>query len=333
MSFSEILGHSEIISNLKELTIKENIPSSIIFYGKEGIGKFKLAIEWAKAIVCFNRIEENQLFDTSEKKPEACEKCPSCIQASKGIHPDINVIDYNFQAVLKGEEAEKQKSLKIETIREMLKLASTKPSISSKKIFIVNDADTMTIEAQNSLLKLIEEPSQDNIIILIASNKNSLLPTILSRCQIISFRPLSEVIVEKILGNLGLENKEASYLAKISGGSVKKAIDFKKLISLVKENSTPYELSPFLITSACGKELWELREKALLLMELMTNNIYYNKFSYENSNETKKAIYFLKKISNYKNYIETNVSPKYILELALINYMKFFNINSLYKIQ
>jgi len=332
MSFSDIIGHQNIIIQLKEFIKINYIPNSIIFYGKEGIGKFKIAIEFAKAINCLKGKEAQSLFSSDpgdKNNTDSCDKCISCNQIKNNSHPDVHIIDYKFQANLKEEDIEKQKTIKIDTIREMIKISNTKPILSIKKIFIINDADTMTIEAQNAILKLIEEPSENNLIILIVSNKNAMLPTILSRCQIIRFNPLLNKDIEKILGNLDIDYKEAALLANLCGGSVKKALDFKKIRQLIKENCSIKELSPFLITSALGKELYEIRENVHLLIEYLISDLYYKKLIFENPKKLKEIIFLIKKNLQYLNFIDRYVSPKIISQLAIIDYNHYFNINEI----
>ncbi|PIS46700.1 MAG: hypothetical protein COT17_07235 [Elusimicrobia bacterium CG08_land_8_20_14_0_20_51_18] len=333
MSFSEITGHSGPISELKKFITGGRIPSSLIFYGDEGVGKFRVAFQCAKAINCSHDREASASLFACASEPgkeqdgDACGSCPSCKQIDKGVHPDVRVIDRFFQANLLDEEVEKQKSLKIDSIREMIKLARSRPILSPKKIFIIDDADTMTIEAQNSILKILEEPAEDNIIILVVSNRNSLLSTILSRCQTVKFNRLSDQEMEKILGSLDIDYAQASSLARLSGGSVKKAMDFRNLISIIREKSQVKELSPFLITSALGRELYEVRANARLLLELLTNDLYGKRFSAGNEKAMQDAAALIRKNLHLIKYLDQNISPKIVCELALIEYSRHYDFD------
>jgi len=132
------------------------------------------AKEFAKAILC---IENN--------KP--CGKCEACISYDSNNNPDVTIID------------EIEKSIKTQSIKQMVKGVYEKPIKSSKKVYIINDSEKMTKEAQNSLLKTLEEPPEYVVIILITENENLLLNTIKSRCTKIKFNSLKDVEVEKVL--------------------------------------------------------------------------------------------------------------------------------------
>ena len=142
------------------------------------------AKEFAKAILCLNT-----------NKP--CGTCEACISYNGNNNPDITIID------------ETEKSIKTDTIKQMVKGVYEKPIKSSKKVYIINDSQKMTKEAQNSLLKTLEEPPEYVVIILITENENLLLNTIKSRCTKIKFNNLDNEEVEKILKEK-LEFKDVS---------------------------------------------------------------------------------------------------------------------------
>lgn len=156
-----------------------------------------LAKEFAKAILC-----------QGEHKP--CEKCESCISFESGNNPDIKIID------------DTEKSIKTEIIKQMVKDIYEKPIKSLKKIYIINNSEKMTREAQNSLLKTLEEPPEYIVIILITSNDNLLLNTIKSRCTKIKFNNLLNTEIETILKKKSIDVNES--VLELSGGSVQKAL-------------------------------------------------------------------------------------------------------------
>ncbi len=140
------------------------------------------AKEFAKAALCINN-----------NKP--CGKCEACICFDGNNNPDITIID------------EEEKTIKTETIKQMVKSVYEKPIKSLKKVYIINDSHKMTKEAQNSLLKTLEEPPEYVVIILITENDNLLLNTIKSRFTKIKFNTLKDEEVEYILkSNLGIKN-------------------------------------------------------------------------------------------------------------------------------
>ena len=151
--FENILGNEKNKNILSKSIELNKTLHSYIFWGTEGIGKKLIAKEFAKKILCTDNKENN------------C-KCKSCIEFDSNNNPDFSLIEG-----LDGK-------VKIEQIREMQRKVAEKPIISNKKVYIINDADTMTTEAQNCLLKTLEEPPEYITIFLICSNENNLLSTI-----------------------------------------------------------------------------------------------------------------------------------------------------------
>lgn len=166
MSFDNIFGNDKI-KKLLETSIKSNnLVHSYMFVGSSGIGKKLFATEFAKVILC-------------ESNDDACNSCSSCVKFNSGNHPDLAVID-----------TDDGKSIKIDQVRNLQEQIAEKPIISNKKVYIINNSDLMTTEAQNCLLKTLEEPPEYAVIILVLSNESKLLTTIKSRCTKISFKNL-----------------------------------------------------------------------------------------------------------------------------------------------
>ena len=200
MSFKDIVGQERAIKILTK-SLKENkISSSYIFVGSEGTGKKLTAIEFTKAVNCL-KLNNNS---------EACEDCQSCNEISKQYSPDLKIIEPI------------KTSIKIEQIREMRKEIVLKPLKNKKKIYIIDKAEKMTIEASNCLLKTIEEPPYYAIIILICSKIDPILPTIVSRCQIINFGLVSSYKIKEFLldKNNNLEKEKAEIISKLAQGSI-----------------------------------------------------------------------------------------------------------------
>lgn len=200
--FENIIGNEENKELLKNIISTNNISHSYMFIGKESIGKMLFAKEFAKAVLC-----------GSSTRP--CNKCKSCITFENSNNPDIQIIETTGN------------SIKIDQIRALNKKIYEKPVVSNRKVYIINNSNYMTKEAQNSLLKTLEEPPEYAIIILITSNENIFLPTIRSRCVKILFRKLSNseltIILEKKYNFSNIPN----IVFKIADGSVNEAIDLK----------------------------------------------------------------------------------------------------------
>jgi len=199
LDFNNLIGNSKIKEYLTNVALTNQNLHSYIFSGREGIGKKLFAINFAKMLLCL-----------SESKP--CNSCKSCISFEGGNHTDFMLIN-----------AEDGKSIKIEQIRLMQEKVVEKPIISPKKVYIINDAELMTKEAQNCLLKTLEEPPEYVIIILIVSNESKLLNTVKSRCVKIEFSKLTNEEINNYLQGCGA-SKLSNALLEQCDGSLKKAL-------------------------------------------------------------------------------------------------------------
>ena len=186
--FDKIIGNEEIQELLKQTIKSERASHSYLFIGTEGIGKKLIAEEFAKMLLAVKDTENSPDFSI--------------------IEPDGN-------------------SIKIEQIREFQKKVSEKPIISNKKVYIINDSDKMTEEAQNSLLKTLEEPPEFVTIILIGSNENSFLSTIKSRCMILHFEKISDEQIQKYLQDNHQTEINSKIMLEACQGSIGKALEIK----------------------------------------------------------------------------------------------------------
>lgn len=206
--FNYIIGNDENKKKLEYIVKNNNISHSYIFSGISGIGKFMFAKEFAKAILCLD----------NEKKP--CNNCRACKSFENNNNPDIIIID------------EQDESIKTEQIKELVKNVLEKPIQGEKKIYIINNSENMTREAQNSLLKTLEEPPEYVIVILITSNENLLLNTIKSRCIKFQFQNLSDEEIKQYfrMANQVIDDS----IIKIFGGSIEKALKLKDNLDTYK---------------------------------------------------------------------------------------------------
>lgn len=212
--FENIIGNNENKKILSKSILTNSVSHSYIFSGISGIGKFLFAKEFAKAILC-----------TGEQKP--CNKCKSCESIENGNNPDLIIID------------EQTNSIKTEQIKELTSDVLEKPIKGSKKIYIINNSENMTKEAQNALLKTLEEPPEYAIIILVTSNENLLLNTIKSRCIKILFNNLSD---EEILEYFERNHEEINKgMVSTFGGSIEKAINLKDKIEIYEKIKNIFE--------------------------------------------------------------------------------------------
>lgn len=193
-TFEEIIGHKDVIENLKMRIKHKKVSHSYIFDGIEGIGKKTIAATYAKTLQCL------------KGGITPCNECNSCKAFDSSNHPDVFFIDTD------------KKSLGVDEIRNNIqKDIETKPYKYRYKIYIIEKADKMTIQAQNSLLKTIEEPPSYGIIILLSNNFKQFLPTIISRCSLIKLNPLKPGEIKDYFNNNG---KNIDLHIAFSGGSI-----------------------------------------------------------------------------------------------------------------
>lgn len=211
MSFESIIGNDENKKILNNSIINKSIVHSYLFYGSEGIGKKIFAKEFAKMILC----------NGESTKP--CNNCKSCIEFDSDNNPDFFLIEPDGN------------SIKIDQIRQMQKSVLEKPIESSKKVYIIDNCHLMTKEAQNCILKTLEEPQEYIVIIMISSNENSILPTVKSRCTKIFFKQLDDSEIFKYIGNNYEGTLLESDLIKLCGGSISKADFIIKKIDILNQ--------------------------------------------------------------------------------------------------
>lgn len=215
MSFENIINQNKAKKILTGQLKSGRISHAYLFLGPDGVGRKKTALELAKALNCIGW----------EKKFEPCGVCLSCTKIEHSTHPDVQVIDFGWQAKFEEKEVEKQKVLKIDTIRALQREISFKPSEGRWKIFIVEPAEKITIDAANCLLKTLEEPPPQTVLILLAKHKENLPATVVSRTQLVMFQPLAkDEIVSYLKSNCSVTKSEAEEIAKISEGSLSWAI-------------------------------------------------------------------------------------------------------------
>lgn len=217
--FEQIVGHQQNKEFLTRFLGREERPHALLFYGPEAIGKRLLAQEFARALLC--------LGDPAESRP--CGRCESCrllpFAGGNTAHPDYLYLDPDTD---EKQEKKKLKIISVDQIRGLTGQAAFGPVLSSHKVCIINEADTMNAEAANSLLKLLEEPPEGWLFILIASSVSRLLPTILSRVIRVRFTPLQPEETGRVLEQQGLPREEAALLSRLADGSPGQALRYRQ---------------------------------------------------------------------------------------------------------
>ncbi len=269
MDFRNIIGNNEVKDYLIKSIKQQNILHSYLFLGTSGVGKLLFAKEFAKNILCL----ENT-------KDEIC-TCKSCTCFNGKNHPDFYSIN---------EEGE---TIKVDKIRELTEKVIEKPIISSKKVYIINDCEKMTKEAQNCLLKTLEEPPEFVVMILISSNENLILNTIKSRCMSVKFKNIADKELLKYAKEVLEYGDVSNNLLKTFDGSIGKAIklkDFKEKyenIEILISNLSKKDIIEFMLE---GKIIYD-KENIYDILDYITvclyskineNEIYINCIKYVN---------------------------------------------------
>lgn len=285
MNFKDILGNEKAKGILLKSLNNKTVLHSYMFIGNSGIGKKIIANQFAKMILC-NDYNKNNLSE--------CGKCKSCIEFEGNNNPDFKTIEPDG------------KIIKIEQIREMQNKIIEKPIISNKKVYIIDDADLMTKEAQNCLLKTLEEPPEFIVIVLIVSNESKMLTTIKSRCMKIQFQKIDDELVKKFMQeNYEINNLNDSVL-KFCDGSIGKALKIKdKLEEYSKVENIINNMNQSLITVLNSAEiLYKSKDDIYDYLEYI--NVILYQLLKQNTNYSSKFMNCIKTVEETKQHLLAN---------------------------
>lgn len=200
-AFDDIIGQEKIVEHLKTAVKTGKVSHAYILQGDRSAGKEFIARIFAAALQC------------EKGGADPCGECRSCKQAESGNQPDIIRVTH-----------EKPNTIGVEDIRKITGDIAIKPYSSARKIYIVNEAEKMTVQAQNALLKTLEEPPEYAVILLLTTNVDTLLPTIQSRCVLLTMKPVADELVRKFLmKELKIPEYKADVCVAFARGNVGKA--------------------------------------------------------------------------------------------------------------
>ena len=311
MSFSGLFGHETIKKSLGLAITQDRISNAYVFEGIEGVGKKLCAKIFSQALVC-------------EGEDRPCEKCPMCIQAQAKTLPDIIYLTKDKDKTQIG----------VDNVREQI-IAEVfiKPRNAKRKIFIIEEGDILSTEAQNALLKVLEEPPSYVTFIICVTKKEKLLPTVLSRSQVVSFFPLPcEVVQSYLCEQLKINENDARIFARLSQGSIgvakalatdgekKERIDraIAHLINLKKNSLKISEMVAFLteekenITEIIDSLSSFLRDCVLVKTDMEKNIVFLDKLSdmrvFTQDLTKKRLISAFDKLSGLKISLKQNLN-------------------------
>ncbi len=207
--FADIIDQQQMKEHMQHALITDKVSHAYIISGESGSGKEFIAKTFAKALQCENRKDRGDYR-------ESCNECPSCIKALSDNHPDIITITH-----------EKPASIGVDDIRQQLRDdVVIKPYESRYKIYIIPEGEKMTPQAQNALLKTLEEPPSYIVIIILTSNINAFLPTIISRCIVLPMKPVrDDSIINYLMQECHVVDYKAMLCASFARGNVGKALE------------------------------------------------------------------------------------------------------------
>ena len=198
-----VIGHQHIIEQLQRTVASDRIAGAYLFVGPTGVGKETVARYFAQLIFC----------QQNAQPPIVCGTCLACRKVDSGNHPDLQFIRPEGSL------------LRIGQIRELQKQIVYEPLEASRKVYILTDVERMNAEAENCLLKTLEEPPASSVLILLTSNIQVLLPTTRSRCQILQFHPMpTQELAAVLTDRFSVASEQATTLAIAAGGAIGKAI-------------------------------------------------------------------------------------------------------------
>ena len=202
-------GHDEVVRGFSTVLRDGNLHHAYLLVGPAHVGKLTLATQLAQAVNCLR----------SDVAP--CGECVSCVKIAAGGHADVRVISVDAEA------AEGPRTvIGIDAVRELIGSAHLRPYEGRCRVFIFNEADRMTTDAANALLKVLEEPPADVLLLLLSANEDAVLPTVKSRCQRVELHPLSTDRVAGVLSDKhGVAPEQADVIARLSRGCIGWAIE------------------------------------------------------------------------------------------------------------
>lgn len=247
--FSDIIGQEQMKEHLQNVLKLNKVSHAYIINGERSSGKEFIAKIFAAALQCENP-------DTASGITEPCQVCHSCRQMATGNQPDVLYISH-----------EKPGTIGVEDIRGQINgTVAIKPYSSPRKVYIMNEAEKMTVQAQNALLKTLEEPPEYTVILLLTTNMDTLLPTILSRCVLLNMKPVRDAEVKKyLMETMQMPDYKADICTAFARGNIGKA----KLL-------------------AASEEFDHIKEEAITLLK------------YINDMEISEIVAAIKKINEYK---------------------------------
>ncbi len=251
--FADIFDQEQIKEHMQYALKTGKVSHAYILSGETGSGKKMMAGTYARALQCQNLREVDGCL-------EACGECPSCIKVASDSHPDIITI-----ARAEDKNGKIKNSIGVDDVRERLRDdVITKPYDGMYKIYLIPEGEKMTEEAQNAILKTLEEPPSYIVIIIMTSNLNALLQTIISRCVVLPTKPVRDETIKKLLmEKFRVVDYKAELCAAFARGNVGKALELSSNERFEKLKNETIDL----VSKLQSLELYDIMERVHALLE------------------------------------------------------------------
>ena len=325
-TFDDIFGQERAVETLRLAYRADRLPHGLIFAGPAGVGKATTARALGATFLC--------------EKPKGdlpCGRCESCRVFDAGNHPDYHVV-YRQLIRLEKEKA-KARDLPVDVVRDfIIGPASRKAVMGGGKVFVIEEAETMNPTAQNALLKTLEEPYGRTLIVLLTDQPGAMLPTIRSRCQMVRFAALPEVLVRKELEKRGLDRSVAAEAARLASGSLGVALrwiddgvvslagDLTGQIDRLAQGRVPDDLPGWFKRAAeayAEKQLERdklaskdaaTREGLALYLRIAAEHVRMNMATTDNPRVLEQACGMIDSIARAETYLDENVNVALALQ-------------------
>lgn len=294
VSLKDIKGQDNVVRFLEGSFSSGRLSSSYLFSGPRGVGRGLAAGIFIKTLICSNGGEEHN----------ACGVCPACMRLDASDHPDLTWI-----------KPAKNKKIKIEEIRKIKEVLSLKPYEAPVNVCVIEDAHMMTVEASNALLKVLEEPPGESILILISEKKELLLPTVVSRCTEVRFHSLSITDTAEIISeNTDIDSDAAHFLACFSQGSPGRAMEMLEEGVIDRRNAISEVLEQILEEENPACMSWDNESKDDLLEDL------------------ELLLMFFRDVAIGREGLKDMVLDKEILGPGMSRFLEEYRIDAIYEI-
>ena len=204
MPLRDVIGHTRLVGLLARAVARDTLPPALLLAGPAGVGKRRVAVAVASAINCLDPVTGGAL------ERDACGKCAACTRIERGVHPDVVLLEPGDTG-----------TIKIEAVRDVIDRAGFRPFEGRRRVVVIDEADALVSQAQNALLKTLEEPPSASSFMLVSSLPDALLATVRSRCPRLRFGPLPVAdVAAALVRDHGFEAGEARAAADAANGSI-----------------------------------------------------------------------------------------------------------------